>query len=56
VTANAFESRQGKWPDNVFKGTNPDNGMQRSADTKAVIFGGGAALPLMPGVRLLRYV
>src|SRR5829696_8792412 len=27
--------------------------MQRSADTEAVIFGKGAARPLMPGVRLL---
>jgi diguanylate cyclase (GGDEF)-like protein len=31
----------------------PNNGMQRSADTRAVIFRLGAARPLMPGVRPL---
>jgi hypothetical protein len=31
----------------------PNNGMQRSADTTAFIFGEGAARPLMPGVMRL---
>ena len=30
-----------------------NNGMQRSADTQALIYGEGAARPLMPGVRPL---
>ena len=30
-----------------------NNGMQRSADTQALIIGKGAARPLMPGVRRL---
>jgi len=30
-----------------------NNGMQRSADTRALIFSRGAARPLMPGVRFL---
>ena len=31
----------------------PNNGMQRSADTLALIYGKGASRPLMPGVSWL---